>query len=206
MPARKSAVADQMRNDFCHRIDMRRLKTTIILNCLLLSLIAGGSLYAHTLPGDPSVSGAVAFHDFHVSITDINYNPKTNSLEIAVKIFTNDLEEALEGIGAPKLRMGTPREDKSTDSLLHRYLNHRLKINAGEIELELIYLGKEYEDDATWCYLEVNELDRPTDLMIENRILLEWFEDQSNLVHLNVAGDKKSLLMRKGLETGKVDF
>lgn len=186
---------------------MRHLIRNIVMNCLLLSLIAGGSLYSRTWPGLESSGGHAAdLHDFHVSITDINYNPKTKSLEIAVKIFTNDLEEALEGIGAPKLRMGTPREDKSTDTLLCRYLLNRLKITAGEKALKMVFLGKEYEDDATWCYLEVTQMARPTSLRVENHILLEWFDDQSNLIHLDVEGDKKSLLLRKGQESGKVDF
>jgi hypothetical protein len=186
---------------------VQRITTTIILNCLLLSLIAGGSLQAHSLPISPlkSLEGE-SLHDFHVSITDIHYNSKTNSLEIAVKIFTNDLEEALEGIGTPKLRMGTPREHASTDTLLSRYLHNRLEIKADGQNVKMTYLGKENEDDATWCYLEVTNLPLPTRLRISNHLLLEWFEDQSNLVHISWDKERKSLLLHKGTESGEVEF
>lgn len=34
-------------------------------------------------------------HEFHTSITDAHYNPKNQTYELAVRVFANDLEEAL---------------------------------------------------------------------------------------------------------------
>lgn len=137
-------------------------------------------------------------HDFHVSITQIDYSEKEQSLQITVKIFTDDLELALETLGAPRLHLGTELESDKTRGYLERYLENRLKIAVNDAEQTFTYLGKEVEYDATWCYLEVPNVPLPTSIKVKNRILLEIFDDQSNLVHLSVAGKKQSLMLRKG--------
>lgn len=37
----------------------------------------------------------LSFHDFHTSLTEINYNSQSRSLELSVRVFTDDLELAL---------------------------------------------------------------------------------------------------------------
>ncbi|MEM0999147.1 MAG: DUF6702 family protein [Bacteroidota bacterium] len=151
----------------------------------------------------PEPAGA---HDFHVSITDVRHNPEQKSLEVAVKIFTDDLESALEGLGAPPLRLHTEREHPKTDSLLARYLNHRIQFDVNDQQVTGNFLGKEYETDATWCYIEFADVPDPTTITVTNRLFFERFDDQSNLVHLEVHGKKKSLLLHIGMESDRAEF
>lgn len=149
---------------------------------------------------------SVPAHDFHVSITDMRYNPENRRLEVAIKIFTDDLETALEGLGAPKLRLNTDREHRKSDSLIGRYLANRMQIKVNGDAVTGNFLGKEYETDATWCYIEFIAVPQPETIVVSNRLLFERFDDQSNLVHIEVGAEKKSMLLHVGQDRDKATF
>jgi hypothetical protein len=178
----------------------------ILISFFLIGLVGRHTHAAGLPPGAQAGASPATAHDFHVSITEIHYNPEARALEIAIKIFTDDLEAGLEGLGAPILRLGTPREDPSADSLLKRYLDNRFQISIEGKLLKNRFLGKEMESDATWCYIEIADVPRPATLTVHNRILLERFEDQANLVNLDVGGGKRSLMLRKGNEAETAEF
>lgn len=165
-------------------------------NLLVLGLLLGTGLF--TL--------SAVRHEYHVSVTQVDYNAEVGSLEIAVKIFTNDLETALESLGAPPLKLGSDREYFKADSIIARYLNNRLHFVLNGGDLNPVYLGKEIDLDATWCYLEVKNAGTPGNIKVRNRILLEQFNDQANLVHFSVGGQKKSMILRKGNASETVFF
>ena len=64
----------------------------------------------------------------------------------------------------------------------------------------------EVEMDATWCYMEISNLPTISKLEIGNQILLECFEDQSNLVHVNCKNATQSLYFRKGFVQDLIEF
>jgi len=146
-------------------------------------------------------------HKFYVSITEVTHNAENASLEIAVKLFTDDLEAALEAGTTTKLWIGDPdREAPETDSLLARYFEERLTIEVnGEIQ-KANMLGKELEADVTWCYLEINNIPTIDKLNISNRLLTEISDEQKNIVHVYVGDKEKSLLLRRGKMSGEVTF
>ncbi len=148
---------------------------------------------------DNSTPDIIPAHDFHASVMRIDHNPETKSLEVTLKIFTDDIEQSLEGLGAPKLRLGTPEEFSEADSIFVDYLNNRIAFFVDEQQKAFEYLGKEVElDNTTWCYLEVKDVETFKTLRIKNKVLTELFEDQSNLVNINAFGTRKSLLLRGG--------
>lgn len=170
---------------------MRRWMTILVLLAGLMAL---------------PVEAAAPPHDFHVSITQIDYAPEAEALQITCKIFTEDLEATLEALGAPRLRLGAEAESPAADSLLGAYLQNRLIIQLDGKAVELRYLGKEVEFDATFCYLEVANSQRFSSITVINRILLEHFDDQANLTHVNLAGKTQSIMTRIGEESGQLKF
>jgi hypothetical protein len=132
-------------------------------------------------------------HDYHVSITHIDHNPTTQSLEITTKIFTDDLERAITTLGGPILHLGDPKEHPQSNTLIHQYLQNRLQITTNGKKATLLWVGKEVELDATYIYLEIKTAQIPKELQIQNAILTEIFPDQSNLIHATVNKTRKSL-------------
>ena len=145
-------------------------------------------------------------HEFHLSLTEINHNAEKKTLQIAVKLFTDDLSVALEQGGKKKLNIGTQNEVPQANEVIASYIKQHLmlKVNGKDVVFE--YLGKEAETDATWCYVEVKNVAKVQTLEVQNTLLLEAFDDETNMVNLNINGRKKSGLARKGNTKLKFEF
>ena len=57
-------------------------------------------------------------HPFFVSVIDLNYKQKEHALQISVKLFTNDLEDALKRTTKKKIDILNPINKAETDSIL----------------------------------------------------------------------------------------
>ena len=147
-----------------------------------------------------------AAHPFYVTLCQIDHNPETRGLEITFRFFTDDLEQALDADAGTRLFLGTPRELDRTDTALFDYLNARVQVDLDGTRATLRFVGKEVEPDLTWCYVDVVDVDAPSHVEVTNRILLERFEAQTNIVHVTVGGTQKSLLLREGAVSGSLTF
>ncbi len=145
-------------------------------------------------------------HDFHVTVTRIDYNAANRSLEVAIKIFSDDIEQSLEVIGGPRLHLGSEREYAQTDSLLEVYLHNRLSLSVNGQDRDFEFVGKEVEMDVTWCYIEFTGVEPVETLTLRNQILFELFDDQSNLVHLFIGEKEASMLLHKGFREDTAQF
>ena len=131
-------------------------------------------------------------HPFYVSVTEVNHNDKTKSLEISTKIFFNDLETALENQYKTQLDILKPAEKNRVDPLLSEYLQKHLQLQVNGKPVKLKYLGYEIEQDAAWCYLEVPQVSRVKQIQIQNDVLFAEHDTQTNMVHITVKGNRKS--------------
>ena len=125
-------------------------------------------------------------HDYHVSKTNVRYMADRNQLQVEMQVFVDDIEDAMEDAGSPRLRIGTPKEHAETERYLMAYLDKHFGIewNGQKVPVELV--GYELEDDmhGLWIYLAANEVDSPEGITVENSVLTEYFADQKNIVKL----------------------
>ncbi|MEO1217324.1 MAG: DUF6702 family protein [Bacteroidota bacterium] len=145
-------------------------------------------------------------HPFYVSVSQIGYNAENKSLEIACKIFVDDLEAALESAGARELYLGLENERAGADEIIDNYLRKHLDIHINGEKVEGSFLGKEVIDDVIWTYIEFQEIAYPSEFSINNTLLLDEFEGQQNIVHVKVAGKEKSLRLFKGRSKDVLNF
>jgi hypothetical protein len=145
-------------------------------------------------------------HEFHLSLTEIKHNAESKSLEISLKLFTDDLQVALQQAGAPKMELGTENEPPEANELIESYLKAHFKLTVNGKPIDFIYLGKEAELDAIWCFVEVKGVSKIQTLEVQNSCMIEAFEDQTNMVNLNINGRKKSGFARKGNTKLKFEF
>jgi hypothetical protein len=145
-------------------------------------------------------------HEFHLSLTEINHNSEKKTLQIAVKLFTDDLTAALEQNGKKKLNIGTQNEIPQANELIANYIKQHLLLKVNGKDVSFDYLGKEAETDATWSYVEVKNVAKVQILEVQNTLLIETFDDETNMVNLNINGRKKSGLARKGNTKLKFEF
>jgi hypothetical protein len=133
-------------------------------------------------------------HDFHTSLTEINFNPKTGSLELSVRVFTDDLELTLTNFNKGKLiKIEDP--EAIVDPLIEQYIRKNLALISPEKEVKFgKFYGKEKEADATWIYLEIFDCKQLKNFTLYNTIMQEMFEDQTNLVNIIYPSQKKTIV------------
>lgn len=139
-------------------------------------------------------------HAYHASIMEARLNPKTGQLEVALKVFTDDLETAL-SVGQPR-RLSLPELPAAQlTPLLAAYVRRTVSIGTRPGEaLPISYVGQQAEKDAQWLYFSVKLPATARSLTLRHRLLLEQFPDQMNIVNLEAGGKKQSALFREGAE------
>jgi hypothetical protein len=135
--------------------------------------------------------GLSAFkHPIHLCKSDLEYHAPSQTLRLTIAIFIDDLELALRKRGQDKLFIGTEREKTGTNDFILKYLQERflLKINSQSVVYQ--WVGKETERDMTTLrvYLEVPKVVSFKNVSFENKILIETFDDQKNIMELKWAG------------------
>jgi hypothetical protein len=147
------------------------------------------------------------FHPFFISLTEMRYNSQSKKMEIAQKIFWDDLEVAMGNELEEKVDFLKPKDKAKLESQIKTYLLKHNQVWVNGKLLTLNYLGHEVEEDAAWFYLESSQAETPKTVEMKNTILLEDFDGQQNIVHVYFQSKSpRSMLLGKGEEKGKVEF
>jgi uncharacterized protein YuzE len=70
----------------------------------------------------------------------------------------------------------------------------------------LDYIGKEYDTDMLVAYIEVKDVKELKTIEIENKVLMEMFPEQQNIIHLKTPESRRSLILDKDEPSGKLKF
>ena len=152
-----------------------------------------------------TVSAAPA-HKFYVSITKMEYVKEKNSLQIITKIFTDDIEDVLQQRYDPAISLDTKKETNAAAEALKKYILQKINIKVNGKPVVLNYIGKEYDTDMVVAYMEVTGINTLKNVEIENKVLMELFPDQQNIVHLKTSKNRRSLILDKDQPSGKLKF
>lgn len=147
------------------------------------------------------------FHPLHISVTEIEYNEKAQALQIISRIFIDDLETAVRAKNnLPELDILNPGKDLTTKGLVSDYLKDHLKIKLDDKLQQLNFLGYEEENFALICYIEIEKIKEFKIIEVENTVITEAFDDQSNLVHVTYKGPIKSMRLMRDKPSDKFTF
>lgn len=138
----------------------------------------------------------LSLHDFHTSLTQMQFNPKEKGFEISVRVFTDDLEKALTAEGGQKIQV---LGRANIDPLVEKYIRKHFSLtDARKQRRAFSYVGHEAEGDANWIYLELPADASLKTADLQQDVLMELFDDQVNLVNTQVNGQRKTYVFRKG--------
>ncbi|WP_461090400.1 DUF6702 family protein [Spirosoma gilvum] len=143
-------------------------------------------------------------HDFHASVTQMQYDPKERSFEISIRIFTDDFEKALSEASHSRINLET---NAKADELIEKYvLSHISYVNPQKQTKPLKYVGHEVEADANWIYLEMPYAEPFRGGLLKQNVLMELFDDQVNMVNIQYQGQKKTFVFRKNQPVQDISF
>lgn len=139
-------------------------------------------------------ASAPVSHKFYLSNTSIEFNAETRAIEITSKIFTDDLEHAIEA-RCYRYNSLFPQTPEVFD-LVKKYIGDKLSLQAGGRNVILNFLGYSVENDMTTLFLEGNYFD-PNLVIVNNTILLDIYTDQQNIVEVRWNGQSKREYLTK---------
>ncbi len=146
-------------------------------------------------------------HPFYISLTELRYNPSSKKMEVAQKIFWDDLEVALSKEAGARVDFLKPKDKAKLEGQVKAYLLKHTQVWVNGKLVPLNYLGYEVEEDAAWFYLESGVTAVPKTVEVQNTLLLRDFEGQQNIVHVySNSKSPKSLLLGDGKEKGSIIF
>ncbi len=129
---------------------------------------------------------AASDHPIYVSTAEIDYKTKERRIEMAVKIFSNDLQSAISAKEGNRVEIGTKQEEAAiATKYIKEYLHENFKLYSNDKELEWEYVGRELDrqdDFAIWVFLKVEKVRKLKDLVLYNNILIEHQEGQKNKI------------------------
>ena len=143
-------------------------------------------------------------HDYHVSIVEIGYHPTKGKIEISQKLFVDDFEKALM-LDGQLIHLEKELNNSPSKDIIIQYLNKHFSLSTNEEEIELQFVGAEWEDyHAFYVYWESTVPSNLQTLTINNDVFLEVSTDHQNMHYIQSGKKKISLLLQDGKTTGLV--
>lgn len=139
-------------------------------------------------------ASAPGIHKFYLSNTTIEFNAQNRAIEITSKIFTDDLEHAIEAqcYRYNSLYPQTPE----VFELVKKYISEKLSLQVAGRNVVLNFLGYSVENDMTTLFIEGSYFE-PNQVVVTNTILLEQFADQQNITEVRWNGQSKREYLTK---------
>lgn len=145
-------------------------------------------------------------HKYYLSLTQIEYNSEEKSIQIITNVFLDDIENAINKDYNVDAQLTTKAEVKNIDSLFTDYLNKNLDFKVDNIKKEYNYIGKEYEGDIVYFYLEIENITKVSSIDVKNTILTQHFPEQQNLIKAKANGKHTSKMLTKDTDKGLLKF
>jgi len=140
-------------------------------------------------------------HKYYVSVTEISYNQKTEQLEVSLKVFNDDWQNALDHRLGQPVNLGSKNEYPKLDSLVSTYLFDSFSIKVNGEKKKLYLIGSEIEGEATWIYMYIDDVKNVESIEVQNKLLTEMFDEQRNVVQLTFGKINRSALLTKSRST-----
>jgi hypothetical protein len=147
-----------------------------------------------------------AIHKFYVSVTQIEYIEEKESVQMIMRIFVDDLEKLLRTRYDKSITLDESKKDDQIDAYIGKYLANKVEVKINNKLVAFKFLGKEYEDDIVFCYLEINNISDINDFEITNNLFFEIFKEQQNIIKADIKSKNKSIVLTSQNNKAELHF
>lgn len=150
---------------------------------------------------------AFTMHKYYLSLIKIEHNAKNSIVQVTMRIFIDDLQGVLNSTYDKDYELATPDEPhKKVDENITEYVQKMFAIEINGTSRAYTYIGKEYENDVVYLYIEVPEVDQVDLIKIKDQMLTEKFPEQKNIVKININDVKKTFFLTAEEDTDSLKF
>lgn len=132
-------------------------------------------------------------HPVHFSFINMEFDKDSMTIEYSIKLFQDDYLNLLEFIYHDALHNAKTNDIVLDTTLVEKYFQNSVIIKADDTILAAEFKHKVYSETEANLYFKVKLNFIPDILSIENKILLELFTDQANLVIFSCGNSEKGL-------------
>lgn len=134
-------------------------------------------------------------HKYYVSITQIEYVKEKQSLQIISRIFVDDFEKLIRNRYDSNITLNNNEDEVIIDQYVKKYLLEKIDISINGQPKAISFIGKKYDDDIMYCYLEIENIASIKSFEIKNKVLFDLFDDQKNIVRTNINDKNKTFVL-----------
>ncbi|MFC0253363.1 DUF6702 family protein [Massilia consociata] len=136
------------------------------------------------------LSAAAGAHRFHAGITEVAFNPRTNSTEIIHTYMAHDIEALLMNAYQRQFDLSDPEDQE----VLRKYIDRHFWLKGSDnARLPVRWIGMTIDAQSVVIYQELENAPLSKTATIRQGVLVDFLPDQVNTVNLNDAGTIRSL-------------
>ena len=148
-----------------------------------------------------------ATHPIHISTVEIAHNATDKTIEITCKVFWDDFETILtRKNNNQRVDLTNEKNLETNNKLVAAYINSHLNLVVDGKAMTLNYVGFEKEDIVVYSYFEVTNVNSLKNVSINNNLMHDMFDDQTNIVHVIFNGNRKSTKLDYPSTAFKIEF
>jgi len=176
---------------------IRRVASRFLILALTVVSAAALNIPHPAFPTPRSPLPTPCPHKVHISVTNLEFNQPKQTVEIVIRVFTDDLENALSRSGSRTVKIdpASAGKNRRVGDLVMAYLrsNFELKNKAGR-PVTLSWNGIEGQVDMFWLYVKGRMPGGLEGAQMRNKIFCELFDDQVNIVNAKQQGKQIGLM------------
>ena len=125
-------------------------------------------------------------HPIHVSMCNIEITDEQSIM--AVKLFSDDFEKVIKNKYKDDFVLSMADKEPYR-KYISDYVNSNLKLTLNRKKpINLLYDYSEMNELSIWLYFKIDRLNSESSLIISNSLMLDLYEDQTNLLIINYKG------------------
>ena len=129
-------------------------------------------------------------HGIYLSVVEIIHEAGQKKARLSVKIFTNDLEDALKNAFQKKFKIDTIQSCNSYKNEIESYFKSHLSLLINQSEVSIFFEKCEKNGNSLWVYFKLDSPEKWDEIKVKADYLMELFPTQSNIVSIK-NGNKK---------------
>ena len=143
-------------------------------------------------------------HEFYVSVSYMEFDPKRKAIEVQKKIFFDDLELAIKKKNQLTNFDILNSNKEVVNQNIKNYLQENIDFIINGKPLDINYLGHEYINGTINCYFEILKVKKVKKIIIKDSSLFASFKDQENLIYFETLNDLQTIRLKNPNDTHEI--
>jgi hypothetical protein len=128
----------------------------------------------------------LSFHSIHVTLTTVSQDEGSDTLHVFFRMYLDDFQLDLKQF-YPEFKPGKDNDTTNfSNEMLNRYFNEKVRIYMNDKLLTGNLTKVSINSYEILLYLDYHSIKNPRNFKIRNTILTSIYNDQANMVYLNI--------------------